>query len=102
MFSHAQGSPAIVIPVVMSSQLKNTGSYSQDVDVTGLKDGYDYMPAELREQLRSLQEFTADGEFTGALGMVVRESREKLEDSGEVSGLMVYAVQPDSPAAEAG
>src|SRR5262249_11507133 len=58
-------------------------------------------PPEFRERVRSLEDFTKEGEITSYLGMVLREGDGGV-DRGEVRGLMVISVIPGSAAAEAG
>ncbi|HTW87384.1 MAG TPA: PDZ domain-containing protein [Candidatus Binataceae bacterium] len=59
-------------------------------------------PAELQEQLQSLQQFLSQGDNTTTIGMVVREGHRKIDGGGEVSGLLIVNVMAGSPAAQAG
>lgn len=52
-------------------------------------------------QLHSLQEFMAEGVNASPLGMEMQEGERRL-DGREVDGLLVVAIQPDSPASKAG
>ncbi len=74
--------------------------YNQSADL------YNYQgqrsPAELQEQLQSLQEFMEEGDNTTSIGMVVREAHRKIDGGGEVAGLLVVSVMPGSPCAAAG
>ena len=57
-------------------------------------------PPELRQRVRSLDDFTKEGEITSYLGMVLRQARSAV-DTHDVKGLMVVSVIPGSAAAEA-
>ncbi len=74
--------------------------YDQAADI------YNYQgqqpPAELQQQLESLQQFMEEGDNTTSVGMVVREAHRKIDGGGEVAGLLVVSVMPESPAAKAG
>jgi PDZ domain-containing protein len=75
-------------------------AYNQAADL------YNYQgqqsPAELQQQLQSLQQFLEEGDNITTIGMVVREAHRKVEGGGEVPGLLVVSVMPGSPAAAAG
>ncbi len=74
--------------------------YNQSADL------YNYQgqqaPAEVEQQLQSLQEFLEEGDNATTIGMVVREAHRKVEGGGEVAGLLIVSVMPGSPAAGAG
>jgi hypothetical protein len=74
--------------------------YDQAADI------YNYQgqqpPAELQQQLESLQQFMEEGDNTTSVGMVVREAHRKIDGGGEIAGLLVVSVMPESPAAKAG
>ncbi len=59
-------------------------------------------PAELRQELQSMQDFMADGDSTSSLGMVLHEDHRGVDGSGEAAGLLVVEVMPGTPAAQAG
>lgn len=60
-------------------------------------------PAELRQELQSLRDFTEEEEDDiSSLGMVLRESHRGVDGNGEVAGLLVLEVMPGTPAAYAG
>ncbi|HUY19552.1 MAG TPA: PDZ domain-containing protein [Candidatus Binataceae bacterium] len=59
-------------------------------------------PAEVQEQLQSLQQFLEEGDSSTTIGMVVREAHRKVDGGGEVPGLLIVSVMPGSPAAAAG
>jgi hypothetical protein len=69
-------------------------------------DRYSYQaqqpPAEVQEQLQSLQQFLEEGDNSTSVGMVVREAHRKVDGGGEVPGLLIVSVMPGSPAAAAG
>jgi hypothetical protein len=50
----------------------------------------------------TLNEFLMNGDYTSMLGVQVREATSSLNSGGEVEGLAVEAVTPNSPAARAG
>ncbi len=50
----------------------------------------------------TLNEFLMNGDYTSLIGVQVREASSQLKGGGEVEGLAVEAVMPDSPAARAG
>lgn len=59
-------------------------------------------PAEVQQQLQSLQQFLEEGDNSTTIGMVVREGHRKIDNGGEVAGLLIVSVMAGSPAAEAG
>jgi hypothetical protein len=54
------------------------------------------------EQLRSLQQFDAEGELSTPFGMQLREAKRSLKSGEEADGLLVITVTKDSPAAAVG
>jgi PDZ domain len=59
-------------------------------------------PRLIEPQLRSLQEFIAEGENTSPLGLQLREARRGLNDGEEADGLLITDVIKGSPAEKAG
>jgi hypothetical protein len=59
-------------------------------------------PNEAERQSQDLQEFLEEGENRSPLGIVMRESQRRLDDGGDVDGLLIVNVRPGSPAARAG
>jgi hypothetical protein len=54
------------------------------------------------EQLKSLQEFDAEGELSTPFGMQLREARRALKSGEDADGLLITAITKGSPAASAG
>jgi len=54
------------------------------------------------EQLRSLQQFDSEGELSTPFGMQLREAKRTLKSGEEADGLLIVAVDKDSPAAAVG
>lgn len=98
------------IPVVLPLQTQDNLPAAPPAVAPSLsnpgRDSYDYQnqlpPAEVQQQLQGLQEFLEEGENTTTIGMVVRETHRKVDDGGEVSGLLIVSVMPGSPAESAG
>ena len=54
------------------------------------------------EQLRSLQQFDAEGELSTPFGMQLREAKRSLKSGEDLDGLLITAVTKDGPAAAVG
>lgn len=54
------------------------------------------------EQLKSLQEFDAEGELSTPFGMQLREARRQLKSGEDADGLLITTVTKGGPAANAG
>ncbi len=94
-------------PAVLPQSQSATAPFGAPPDLYGSGGGVNNPvvqapPAELRQELRSLRDFMADGDDTSSLGMVVREDHRGVNGSGEVAGLLVVEVLPGTPAAYAG
>jgi hypothetical protein len=76
------------------SQLDNNGS-----EVARYEEEQSGMPP---EQLRSLQEFDAEGELSTPFGMQLREAKRTLKSGEDADGLLITGVAKGSPAAAVG
>jgi S1-C subfamily serine protease len=92
------GTPDLTAPA--DSYNPNSDIYNPNNDI------YNYQgqppPAEVQQQLQSLQEFMEEGDNTTSVGMVVRDAHRKVDGGGEIAGLLIVNVIPNSPAALAG
>jgi hypothetical protein len=97
--------PAVIPPLQAQDGAPAAGASVPDV-YNQSADLYHYQsqqpPAEVQQQLQSLQEFLEEGDNATTIGMVVREAHRKVDDGGEVAGLLIVSVMAGSPAADAG
>jgi len=73
--------------------------YNDNSEVMRYQEEQSGMPP---EQLRSLQQFDSEGELSTPFGMQLREARRTLKSGEEADGLLVTAVEKNSPAAAIG
>jgi S1-C subfamily serine protease len=59
-------------------------------------------PLELQRQVQTLQDFMEESDNTSSLGLVLRESRQRVINGGDIPGLLIVSVISGSPAAAAG
>jgi predicted metalloprotease with PDZ domain len=94
------------IPPVLQLQAQDGAPAAAPDSHDQSADLYNYQsqqtPAEMQQQLQSLQEFLEEGDNATTIGMVVREGHRKVDDGGEVAGLLIVSVMAGSPAADAG